>query len=169
MPLLQINPHLGITLPPSFACENSTCPSRPRSGFFSCKHYWHFGPDCRLFSTIPTQWLLIAATMFPTPPNCDNPKLFFYHQLSVGFSGVAVIKNLLASAGDERDEGSVSGLERSPGGGNGNLLQYSCLEIFHGQRSLVGCSLCGHHWAAEHMSIALGDRISPSWEQLALD
>ena len=29
---------------------------------------------------------------------------------------------------------------RSPGGGHGNSLQYSCLEEFHGQRSLVGYS-----------------------------
>ena len=39
-----------------------------------------------------------------------------------------VVKNLPANAGDIRDEGSIPGLGRSPGGGNGNLLQYSCLE-----------------------------------------
>ena len=40
-----------------------------------------------------------------------------------------VVKNLSASAGDViRDVGSVRGLGRSPGGGNGNPLQYSCLE-----------------------------------------
>ena len=33
---------------------------------------------------------------------------------------------------------SVPGLGRSPGGGHGNPLQYSCLENPHGQRSLVG-------------------------------
>ena len=32
---------------------------------------------------------------------------------------------------------------RSPGGGHGNPLQYSCLET-HGQRSLVGCSPWGY-------------------------
>ena len=32
----------------------------------------------------------------------------------------------------------IVGLGRSPGGGNGNLLQYSCLENPHGQRRLVG-------------------------------
>ena len=36
------------------------------------------------------------------------------------------------------DLGSIPGLERSPGGGHGNLLQYSFLENPHGQRSLVG-------------------------------
>ena len=40
----------------------------------------------------------------------------------------SVVKNPLANAGDEGDMGSIPGLERSPGGGNGNSLQYSCLE-----------------------------------------
>ena len=39
-----------------------------------------------------------------------------------------VVKNLLANAGDLRDFSSVIGSERSPGGGNGHSLQYSCLE-----------------------------------------
>jgi len=39
-------------------------------------------------------------------------------------------KNLPANAGDARDEGSISGLGRSPGIANGNPLQYSCLENF---------------------------------------
>ena len=34
-----------------------------------------------------------------------------------------------ANAGDARDVGSIPGLGRSPGGRNGNPLQYSCLEI----------------------------------------
>ena len=37
-------------------------------------------------------------------------------------------KNLLADAGDLRDVGLIPGLGRSPGGGNDNPLQYSCLE-----------------------------------------
>ena len=47
----------------------------------------------------------------------------------LGASQVAVVvKNPPINAGDIRDEGSVPGLERAPGGGNGNLFQYSCLE-----------------------------------------
>ena len=41
---------------------------------------------------------------------------------------VLVVKNLPANAGDVRDTGSILELGRSPGEGNGNLLQYSCLE-----------------------------------------
>ena len=37
-------------------------------------------------------------------------------------------KNLPAKAGDMRDIGSIPGSGRSPGGGNGNPFQYSCLE-----------------------------------------
>ena len=36
------------------------------------------------------------------------------------------------------DLGLIPGLGRSPGGGHGNALQYSCLENPHGQRSLGG-------------------------------
>ena len=39
-----------------------------------------------------------------------------------------MVKNPLPGAGDTRDVSSVSGLGRSPGVGNGNPLQYSCLE-----------------------------------------
>ena len=39
-----------------------------------------------------------------------------------------MIKNLPANAEDIRDVGSIPRLGRSPGGGNDNPLQYSCLE-----------------------------------------
>ena len=41
---------------------------------------------------------------------------------------MALVKNPPVNAGDVRDAGSISGLERSPGGGLGDLPQYSCLE-----------------------------------------
>ena len=39
-----------------------------------------------------------------------------------------VVKNLPANVGDKRDLGLIPGSRRSPGGGYGNPLQYSCLE-----------------------------------------
>ena len=39
-----------------------------------------------------------------------------------------MVKNLPANAGDTGDVGLIPGLGRSPGGGNGNPLQYSCLK-----------------------------------------
>ena len=44
--------------------------------------------------------------------------------LILGFPGGSVVKNLPASAGDVN---LIPRLGRSPGEGNGNLLQYSCL------------------------------------------
>ena len=41
---------------------------------------------------------------------------------------VLVVKNPPTNAGDIRDAGSIPGLGRSPGEGNGNPPQYSCLE-----------------------------------------
>ena len=51
-----------------------------------------------------------------------------------------VVKNLPANAGYARDVGSIPGLGRSPGGGQGIPLQGSYLESPHGQRNLVGYS-----------------------------
>ena len=45
------------------------------------------------------------------------------------------------STRNEGDLGSIPAWGRCPGGGHGNLLQYSCLKNPHGQRSLVGCNL----------------------------
>ena len=56
---------------------------------------------------------------------------------------VLVVKNLPANAGDIRDLGLIPGLGRSPGAGNGNPLQYSCLENPYEQRSLAGSSPWG--------------------------
>ena len=46
----------------------------------------------------------------------------------MGFPGDTVVKNLPANVGDTRDMGLIPGSGRSPGGGNGNPLQYSCPE-----------------------------------------
>ena len=61
-----------------------------------------------------------------------------------------VVKNLPASAGDVREAGSVPGWGRSPGGGNGNPLLYSCLENPMDRKAW---------WAAVHT-------VTTSWTQL---
>ena len=50
------------------------------------------------------------------------------YQSLVGFRGDSGVKNLPINAGDAEDAASIPGLGRSPGGGNGNLLHYSCLK-----------------------------------------
>ena len=62
-----------------------------------------------------------------------------------------VVKNLPANAGDIRDTGSIPGLGRSPGEGNGYLLQYSCLENPMDR---------GAWWATVH-------RVAKSWTWLS--
>ena len=52
-----------------------------------------------------------------------------------------MVKNLPTNAGDPRDMASIPGSGRSSGVGNGNALQYSCLD---GQRNLAGYSPLGH-------------------------
>ena len=62
-----------------------------------------------------------------------------------GASQVAlVVKNLPAIVEELRDTGSIPGVGRSPRGGNGNPLQYSCLENPMDKRRLVGYSPGGH-------------------------
>ena len=47
---------------------------------------------------------------------------------TMGFTGGPVVKSPPANEGATGDAGSIPGPGRSPGGGNGNPLQYSCLE-----------------------------------------
>ena len=53
-----------------------------------------------------------------------------WRDLQGGWS-TGVVKNPPANAGDAGDSGSIPGSGRSPGGGNGNPLQYSFFFFFH--------------------------------------
>ena len=56
-------------------------------------------------------------------------KISSFWSMSWGAFQVAlVIKNPPVNAGDRREAGLICGLGRSPGGGNGNSIQYFCLE-----------------------------------------
>ena len=56
---------------------------------------------------------------------------------------VLVVKNTPVNAGDIRNAVLIPGSGRSPGGGQGNLLQYSCLENPMDRGSLAGYSAQG--------------------------
>ena len=73
-----------------------------------------------------------------------NTKVLLY---STSFPFGTVVKYPLASAGDIGDIGSIPGSGRSPGGGNGNALQYSCLENPKDR---------GAWWATVHKSQRVG-------------
>ena len=76
----------------------------------------------------------LKRTLFPiTWDNSAN--LLFSEEETINSPGGSDGKESTCSVGDLR---SIPGLGRSPGGGNGNPLQYSCLENPHGQRSLMG-------------------------------
>ena len=53
---------------------------------------------------------------------------FLAHSTAWASQVAPVVKNQTVNVRDVRDAGSVPGLGRSPGGGHGNPLQYSCLE-----------------------------------------
>ena len=74
-----------------------------------------------------------------------------------------MVKNLPASAGNTEDMGSIPRLERSPGEGNDNPLQYSCLENSRGAGGLqsVGLQRVRHDQVHTHLlcSIMLHENI----------
>ena len=86
-----------------------------------------------------------------------------------------MVKNLPAKAGGARHTGLISGSRRSPGGGNGTPLQYSCLEnpidkgawqaTVHGV--VKSCTRLSN-WACRHVLIHLSTT-SISWASLPLD
>ena len=62
-----------------------------------------------------------------------------------------MVKNLPANIGDAGDTGLIHGSGRSPGGGNGNSLQYSCLE------NSMDCGAC---WATQSMELQHKKRLN---------
>ena len=69
---------------------------------------------------MPSNHFILCHPLFPPQKYLKN--------ISSRVSQVAlVVKNSPSNTGGVRVVGSIAGLGRSPGGGNGNLLQYSCL------------------------------------------
>ena len=95
---------------------------------FSCGSFW------------PRNWTGVSCIVGRWFTNWAITITLMYVQRR-GFTGGSVIKNLPAM--QKTQEMWVRSLERSPGEGLGNPLQYSCLENPHGQRSLAGCSPWG--------------------------
>ena len=93
--------------------------------------------------------------------------LFSFCSIAFGFPGGSDGKESTCNAGDL---GSIPGLGRSPGGGHGNPLQYSCLENPM-DREAWGRGLCSYSprgrrvrydWATKHSTASLGY----SWQWL---
>ena len=120
-------------------CDPKDCsPPAPLSRGFSRQEHWS-GLPCSPPGDLPHPGMEprspVLAGGFSTTESPGKPPLA--HLLHTGvllltsfFGGasqvVLVVKTLPADAGDMTDAGSIPGWGRSPGGGNGNPLQYSC-------------------------------------------
>ena len=78
-------------------------------------------PKPRTASALALPWLF-QSRWYRSSTVCCPPRLIEASQV------VLVVKNLPANARGVRDTGLIPGSGRSPGGGHGNPLQYSCLE-----------------------------------------
>ena len=94
------------------------------SGFFIC--FARCSIVQKLKTLIPAfPHSLQLPPLLTLPPEWAQPLPLYSSRAS---QLTLVVKNLPASAGDLRDMGLIPTSGRSPGGGHGNLLQYSCLE-----------------------------------------
>ena len=86
-------------------------------------------------------------------------KIFNLLPCAMGFPGCSVIKNVPANT---EDTGSIPRSGRCPGGGNGNPLQYSCLENpwteEPGGLQFMGSQKVWHYWVTEHACPVLHSR-----------
>ena len=90
---------------------------------------------------------------------CGHCCFFIWQGLQfkkTGFPGGSVVKNLPANAGDTGDMGSIPGSGRSPGEGNGNLLQYFLAWKIpwtetSGRLQPVGSQRIEHDWATQRV------------------
>ena len=95
-----------------FRLHGSLLPQKPRTPFPA-------GPACQFYQ----EFLMKYAN-----PCVWIPVIHPHGCLCMGFPGGSVVENPPANAGDVRDIGLIPGSGRSPGGGNGNRLQSSCLQ-----------------------------------------
>ena len=101
-----------------------------------------FGPWPNSKLTIAS-YLSVASWCLGTFPHVEGVCLLKFtlsHSIFRDLPGDARDKESTCSAGDTV---LIPAMRKSPGGGEGNPPQYSCLENPHGQRSLVGYSLWG--------------------------
>ena len=83
--------------------------------------------------------------------NLTHPELGETKWEYLGLPAGSVVKNPPANTRDTRNAGWIPGLERPSEGGNGNPLQYACLENFMGREAW---------WTIVHM-------VAKSWTQLS--
>ena len=103
-----------------------------------------FSTQCRIFSCTGGQILSLPLALPGKPPEqCPKYSKF---EINQGWT-FTVMNTRVCGCSDGTESvcnvgylGLIPGMEKSPGGGHGNPLQFSCLENLHGQRSLAGYS-----------------------------
>ena len=84
---------------------------------------WSWAEPFRIWFTLPGDFLYLIYIFGGSPPSAISLTL-----LTLFMNGGRVVKTLPARARDTRDMGLTPESGKSPGGGNGNVIQYSCLE-----------------------------------------
>ena len=139
VPALKIaNPLLGIYLEKTII-QKDTCTPVFTAALFTTARAWKQLKYPSTHEWIMKMWYLYtveyysaikrnkigSSILFKVQGNQSSEAVIYPEPWSLlAFQAVLVVKN----AGDVRDVGSVLGLGRSPGGGHGNPLRYSCLE-----------------------------------------
>ena len=125
------SPHICSNILLPGGCLSTKMPFLPIFCSDVLNRLWHCTPGCSFVGMpYPACW---TPTAHSGPPWLTTlHRLLLYSVPPNGFKEFSkapkVVKNLPANAGDIGDTGSIPVLGRSPGGGNGNFLQYSCLD-----------------------------------------
>ena len=117
-----------------------------------CSNFWHL-------------WILLymAKKGFC---RCDQVKDIETGRSNLDYQVALVVKKPPANAGYLRDVGSVPRLERSPGGGNGNPLQYSCLENSMNRRAWRAHSVTQSQMWLKRFSTHTHNLDYPGWPMM---
>ena len=91
-----------------------------------------------------SNWASLVAQTLKNMPAMWETWHFCWKLIDYKYKAVPGGSDGKESACNVGDLDSIPGSWRSPGGGHGNPLQYSCLENPRRQRSLAGCSWYGH-------------------------
>ena len=136
-----------IKVPADSVSVESLLPHSQMAIFSLCLHKLEEARGFSAASFIKALISFIRALLFPKAPPPNTVTLTVMASIIWWWGGgqvaLVVLNNSPVSAGDIRDMGWIPGLGRSPGGGHGNPLQYSCLQNPHGQTSLAGYSPWG--------------------------
>ena len=112
-----------------------------RSNLYGSRIHTSTGSE-NMWAGLDVRGCLLGWNLFPTSlPALAVTSIKHLYDGLLGFPGGSVVKNLSTNAEDSGDVSLIPGSGRSPGEGNGNSLQYSCLGNLMGR---------GAQWATVH-------------------